>query len=106
MCSSDLGTACGLLLGKPLGIVLSVWGVAKLSGGFPGGMSIRHFIGAGLLGGIGFTMSLFIATLALSDSPELLTGAKTAILAASTLAGAAGYLVLRGLPLPTDSNDS
>ncbi len=101
-----LGTACGLLLGKPLGIVLSVWGVAKLSGGFPGGMSIRHFIGAGLLGGIGFTMSLFIATLALSDSPELLTGAKTAILAASTLAGAAGYLVLRGLPLPTDSNDS
>lgn len=98
-----LGTGLGLLLGKPIGIALSVWGIVKLSGGWPGGMSIRHFIGAGLLGGIGFTMSLFIAALAFSESPAMLNSAKTAILAASTLAGVAGYLVLRTLPLPPQS---
>lgn len=95
-----LGTTFGLVLGKPLGIVLATWGLVKLSGGWPGGMNIRHFIGAGLLGGIGFTMSLFIAALAFDD-PALLNGAKTAILGASTLAGVAGYLVLRSLPSPS-----
>ncbi|CCH49183.1 Na+/H+ antiporter NhaA [Pseudodesulfovibrio piezophilus] len=95
-----VGTALGLVLGKPLGIVLSAWGIVKLSGGWPGGMSVRHFIGAGLLGGIGFTMSLFIAALAFEGNPALLNSAKTAILGASTLAGVMGYLVLRSLPVP------
>jgi len=95
-----LGTALGLLLGKPIGIALSVWGIVRLSGGWPGGMGPKHFIGAGMLGGIGFTMSLFIATLAFANNPEMLTGAKTAILGASALAGAAGYFILRTLPLP------
>lgn len=95
-----IGTALGLVLGKPLGIALAVMGIIKLSGGFPRGMHIRHFIGAGLLGGIGFTMSLFIAALAFGNDPALLTGAKTAILGASVVAGVAGYLVLRSAPAP------
>ena len=94
-----LGTTMGLVLGKPIGICLAVWGLVKLSGGWPGGMTVKHFIGAGLLGGIGFTMSLFIAALAFED-PAMLTAAKTAILGASTLAGIAGYMVLRSLPRP------
>lgn len=95
-----MGTGLGLLLGKPIGIVLMVWAIVRLSGGFPGGLTLRHFIGAGLLGGIGFTMSLFIAALAFGGEPQLLNAAKTAILGASALAGIAGYVVLRGLPMP------
>ena len=98
--SVTLGTALGLLLGKPIGIVLATLMIVKISGGFPSGMTLRHYIGAGLLGGIGFTMSLFIAMLAFDGNPAMLAGAKTAILGASCLAGAAGYLVLRGVPLP------
>lgn len=95
-----IGTLLGLFLGKPLGIAIAVWILVKTSGGWPGGMNIRQFIGAGLLGGIGFTMSLFIAALAFGDSPEMLNAAKTAILGASALAGLAGYLVLRSEPRP------
>jgi NhaA family Na+:H+ antiporter len=51
--------------------------------------------GAGLLGGIGFTMALFIAGLAFSETPELLVSAKLGILGASLLAGSAGWVVLR-----------
>ncbi|MEF2231510.1 MAG: Na+/H+ antiporter NhaA [Pseudodesulfovibrio sp.] len=51
-----------------------------------------------MLAGIGFTMSLFIAALAFDGSPGLLAGAKVGVLAASCLAGAAGYAVLRRLP--------
>ncbi|HKI80917.1 MAG TPA: Na+/H+ antiporter NhaA, partial [Pseudodesulfovibrio sp.] len=90
----------GLVLGKPVGIVLMVLFIVSLSEGYPRGVTLRHFIGAGLLGGIGFTMSLFIATLAFSRTPELLAGAKTAVLGASLIAGVAGYLVLRSAPPP------
>ncbi|QGY40064.1 Na+/H+ antiporter NhaA [Pseudodesulfovibrio cashew] len=96
------GVGLGLFLGKPIGIVLMVWLMARLSGGWPGGMTFRHFLGAGLLGGIGFTMSLFIASLAFGNDAALLGAAKTAILATSTLAGIAGYLLLRTLPLPEE----
>ena len=93
-----VGTALGLVVGKPVGIMLSVALVARLFGGLPKGMRMGHFLGAGLLAGIGFTMSLFIAALAFEGNPELLTGAKTAILGASCLAGIAGYLMLRSVP--------
>jgi len=93
-----LGTALGLVLGKPVGIVLMVLFIIRFSEGYPRGVTFRHFLGAGLLGGIGFTMSLFIATLAFANEPELLAGAKTAVLGASLVAGVAGYLVLRGAP--------
>ncbi len=89
-----LGILTGLLIGKPLGITLFAWlavrfGLAKL----PANTGWGRMAGAGLLGGIGFTMSLFIAGLGLA--PELLDGAKFAVLAASLAAGVAGYFVLR-----------
>lgn len=95
-----LGTMAGLVLGKPIGIILTVIMLVRLSGGWPGGMSFRHFLGAGMLGGIGFTMSLFIAGLAFGNNPVMLSTAKTAILGASTLAGIGGFLILRTLPFP------
>jgi NhaA family Na+:H+ antiporter len=52
-------------------------------------------LGAGLLGGIGFTMALFIAGLAFASKPGLLVAAKLGILGASLIAGLAGWLVLR-----------
>ena len=93
-----MGTALGLVVGKPVGVLLSVVLVAKFFGGLPKGMRLGHFLGAGMLAGIGFTMSLFIAALAFDGDPDLLTGAKTAILGASCLAGVAGYLLLRSVP--------
>ena len=95
-----LGTALGLFVGKPVGILLSVWAIVKLTGGLPAGLTWRHFIGAGFLAGIGFTMSLFIAALAFKGDAAMLTSAKTAILGASTLAGLAGFAILRSMPSP------
>jgi NhaA family Na+:H+ antiporter len=95
-----LGTALGLVLGKPVGIVLMVLLIVRFSEGYPRGVTLRHFIGAGMLGGIGFTMSLFIGALAFGGQPALLAGAKTAVLGASLVAGIAGYLVLRTAPAP------
>jgi NhaA family Na+:H+ antiporter len=80
------GIVLGLVLGKPLGIALAVLiavktGVCQL----PDGVDWRGVVFVGLLGGIGFTMSVFIATLAFGD-PTLLGAAKLAVLVASTLA--------------------
>ena len=90
-----LGVIGGLFLGKPLGIFLSVYllirlGIVKM----PAGVSYSHFAGAGILGGIGFTMSLFIASLAFAE-PQALTTAKTGIVCASLLSGILGMLVFR-----------
>jgi NhaA family Na+:H+ antiporter len=90
-----LGVVLGLVLGKPFGITLATWlaaraGVAER----PSVLSWRMLHGAAWLGGIGFTMSLFIAGLAF-DTQEQLTEAKIGILAASVLAGTVGWLVLR-----------
>jgi len=90
----SLGILLGLILGKPVGIGLLSWlavrtGLAVL----PPGISWRHLIGVGLLAGIGFTMSLFIASLAFNDGPEIAT-AKMAILIASVVSGVGGYLLL------------
>lgn len=87
-----LGIIVGLVLGKPLGIVLSSWlavrlGVCEL----PRSLSWRGVLLVGLLGGIGFTMAVFIANLAFGE-PELLAAAKLAVLLASALAGAAGLV--------------
>jgi NhaA family Na+:H+ antiporter len=94
------GVAGGLLVGKPLGILAFSWiavalGLARL----PEGVGWRHVIGMGLLGGIGFTVSLFIGELAFRGDRELLDSAKVAILLGSALAGAAGWVVLRTAPL-------
>uniref|UniRef100_F4C408 Na(+)/H(+) antiporter NhaA n=1 Tax=Sphingobacterium sp. (strain 21) TaxID=743722 RepID=F4C408_SPHS2 len=92
-----LGIILGLVIGKPLGITFFSWfstkiGIAKL----PSGSKWKHIFGAGILGGIGFTMSIFVAILSFSQDATLLAEAKFAILSASLLAGTTGaiYLIL------------
>ncbi len=89
-----LGVLSGLVLGKPLGVLGATWLAVRLGfGQLPRGVGRRHMLGVALLAGIGFTMSLFIATLAFSD-PGMIASAKLAILAGSLLAAAAGTAVL------------
>ena len=92
----------GLVLGKPIGIVLFCWAAVKLGvAQMPAEINGKILIGAGCLAGIGFTMSLFIANLAM-DGPELgphLAEAKIGILAGSGLSAALGFgLLWRFLP--------
>ncbi|MFD2244881.1 Na+/H+ antiporter NhaA [Pontibacter ruber] len=89
-----LGIILGLVLGKPIGIILFTW-LASVTGlaAKPASISWGQVTGAGLLGGIGFTMSIFIANLAFEDSVYLAT-AKLGILSASLIAGLLGYLLL------------
>ncbi|MDH5301412.1 MAG: Na+/H+ antiporter NhaA [Gammaproteobacteria bacterium] len=99
----SLGVMAGLVLGKLLGIAGATWLAIKLGiGVLPEGANFKHVIGVGLLGGVGFTMSIFIAELAFSNSPEHLLMAKTGILIGSIVAGVAGYLWLYkvGSPRP------
>jgi NhaA family Na+:H+ antiporter len=89
-----LGILLGLCLGKPAGILLFSWLAVRLRRAeLPAGVSWTLMTGAGLLGGIGFTMSLFIAGLGL-PSPALRDSATFAVLTASALSGAAGYILL------------
>ena len=99
-----LGVALGLLLGKPIGIGLVSWLAVKFGLAIlPVGVDWNHIHGAAWLAGIGFTMSLFIAALALPN-PELLKTAKYGILAGSLCAGIVGSLILlRRGPSQTDS---
>jgi NhaA family Na+:H+ antiporter len=90
-----LAVALGLLIGKPIGIALFALVAVRLGlATLPAGVGPGALLGAGLLGGIGFTMALFIAALAFGEGP-LASAAKVGILAASVLACAAGLLVLR-----------
>ncbi|OUJ73819.1 Na+/H+ antiporter NhaA [Hymenobacter crusticola] len=99
-----LGILAGLGLGKPLGIGLLSWGSVRLGWAtLPPGVSWRHLWGAGVLGGIGFTMSLFITLLALGEHSEGEAVAKFAILVASLLSGTVGYLLLRSAPAISES---
>ncbi len=94
-----LGIAAGLALGKPLGITLfCALAVAVGLCRLPADLTWRHVFGAGLLGGIGFTMSIFIAQIAFNGNPAVISNSKMAILLASILAGAAGFTWLRLLP--------
>jgi Na+:H+ antiporter, NhaA family len=86
--------AMGLLLGKFAGIVGTVMILIRLKvAAFPEGMNIRNLIGVSLLSAIGFTMSLFITSLAFANE-EHITQAKVGIFAASIIGGLSGYLVL------------
>ena len=90
-----LGVMFGLLLGKPLGIVGFSWlAVRTRVAALPSGTSWTLITGAGLLGGIGFTMALFIAGLAF-EAPAALDIAKLGIFTASAIAGVLGWLLLR-----------
>ncbi|MFA6260154.1 MAG: Na+/H+ antiporter NhaA [Bacteroidia bacterium] len=93
--SGSLGIIAGLLLGKPLGIWLfSFAGVGLGLCALPPGLKWKHIMGVGFLGGIGFTMSIFITLLAFSNV-DLVNHSKIAILFASLIAGAIGFLWLR-----------
>ena len=92
----SIGIILALLVGKGIGIPL-LGGLALKAGlgTLPPGMTVRHLIGIGLLGGVGFTMSLFIAGLSFSAIPALHVTAKSSILFASIMAGIVGYIWLR-----------
>jgi len=91
-----LGIVLGLVAGKFIGITLFSWLVVKAGiAVLPQGVDMRHVAGVGLLGGIGFTMSIFIAELSFSSNYEMLVTAKTAIIIASFLSGVLGYCWLR-----------
>lgn len=101
-----LGVALGLLVGKPLGIMLfSVVAVRLGLAVLPSRVRWVHVLGAGCLAGIGFTMSLFIANLAMDDI-ELLEVAKVSILVGSLLAAVLGWLVFQFSPLLSRSRES
>jgi Na+:H+ antiporter, NhaA family len=91
-----LGVILGLIIGKQVGITLGAAAVVRLGlASLPQGVRWRHVYGAAWLGGIGFTMSLFIAALAYGDGAPELALAKVGILAASLIAGAGGFVILR-----------
>ena len=90
----SLGVICGLVIGKPIGIVLFSWLATRTRlAAMLDGIGWRQIVGVGMLGGIGFTMSLFIANLAFGEAPALET-AKVGILVASVVSGIAGAIVL------------
>ncbi|MFD2366493.1 Na+/H+ antiporter NhaA [Pseudoduganella sp. GCM10020061] len=103
--ANSVGILLGLVAGKPAGIVLFslvavMLGVCRL----PLDLAWRHILGAGLLGGIGFTMSIFITNLAYAGQPEVINASKMAILLASLMAGLLGFAWLSrmGAPLASD----
>lgn len=88
------GVFFGLLVGKPIGIMLFSFIVVKTKlASLPEHANWGHMLGAGILGGVGFTMAIFVANLAFDD-PAIVTTAKLAILSASLIAGVVGFLVL------------
>lgn len=101
-----LGIALGLCLGKPIGITLGSLAAVKLGVAvLPRGMRWSHVALVGALGGVGFTVSLFIATLAFSSGVAL-DAAKTAILLASVLSAALSLLVARVVLRPELAPDA
>lgn len=92
----SIGIFAGLIVGKPLGIFLFSF-LAVVAGicSLPGDLSWKHILGVGLLGGIGFTMSIFITLLAYNH-PEQITEAKIAVLLSSLISGTLGYWWLHG----------
>ncbi len=92
---NNMGVLSGLIFGKPIGIVLFTFlavyiGICKL----PTDLKLKHILGAGFLGGIGFTMSIFITLLAFNNE-QLIIGTKITILIASVLSGLMGFLWLK-----------
>ena len=102
MSQVSIGIFLGLVVGKPLGVVIFSW-LAIKSGlaNMPEQTTWRHILGAAWLGGIGFTMSIFVTGLAFEGAELLIAQAKTSILVASLIAGLAGYLTLRSGPSTT-----
>ena len=103
--SNSLGILLGLGIGKPVGIFVFTFAAVSLGAcRLPLDLAWRHVLGAGLLGGIGFTMSIFITNLAFVGQAEVINASKMAILLASLVAGLAGFFWLKflGAPLASD----
>jgi NhaA family Na+:H+ antiporter len=93
--TNSLGIIAGLVLGKPAGIALLCWlavsmGICRL----PADLTWGHVIGVGMLGGIGFTMSIFITNLAFAGQADIVNASKMAILMGSLIAGILGMIWL------------
>ena len=103
--TNSLGIIAGLVIGKPLGIWLfSFIGVGLGLCALPTDLKWKNIIGAGFLGGIGFTMSIFITLLAFDDA-DIITNSKIAILIASFIAGVIGFIFLKMTLKKTIEND-
>jgi NhaA family Na+:H+ antiporter len=101
----SLGVIVGLVLGKQLGVSLAAWLAVKARlADLPSGVNWKQIYATGWLAGIGFTMSLFISSLAFSEEADL-ESAKIGILAASLLASIVGYYLMR-LSLPKEKPSS
>ncbi len=91
----SMGIAAGLVFGKLIGIAGFSWLAIQFGlTSYPKGVNFKHIIGVALMGGIGFTMSIFIAELGFAHSAEDLLMAKTGILLASVIAGVSGFVWL------------
>ncbi|PRD56416.1 Na+/H+ antiporter NhaA [Sphingobacterium gobiense] len=101
-----IGIILGLMLGKPIGVYLMTkLAITLRIGSLPQGASWTQIIGIGLLAGIGFTMSIFIALLSFSDD-LLIAEAKFSILVASLLSGVIGYVLLNKAKASTPTNNT
>ena len=99
--ANSIGIALGLVVGKPLGVIaLCLLAVACRVSSLPEGVRWGHLVGAGLLGGIGFTMSIFITNLAFADHEVMVASSKLTVLIASSVAGLLGLAWLRLVPGP------
>ena len=91
----SVGIFFGLVIGKPLGIILFTWiAVKSRISHLPSGVKWSHIIGAACLGGIGFTMSIFVTLLAFNDE-AMINSAKLIILISSIIAGFIGFFWLK-----------
>ncbi len=96
-----LGVGIGLVLGKPIGILMACWLALRTGVGLlPAGMTFRHLVVLGITAGIGFTMSIFISQLAFTD-PALLGASKLGVLLASVVAAVLSLVLGRMLLPPT-----
>lgn len=104
--SNSLGIMLGLVIGKPLGIMLICFIVVSIGlCRLPLDLNWKHLFGAGLLGGIGFTMSIFITNLAFNGEANVINTSKIAILLSSLTAGIIGFLWLKLFGKPTAIDD-
>ncbi len=104
--NNSLGIMSGLVIGKPMGITILSFaavsiGVCRL----PLDLNWRQVFGAGLLGGIGFTMSIFITNLAFVGEVDVIKASKMAVFLASLTAGTIGFLWLKLLGKPEQGDD-